>query len=322
MERDFVTPKVVISKCLTFAKCRYNGDIINDDFIKQLKGQIDFITVCPEVEIGLGVPRDSIRLVKKEGEVRLIQSATDKDVTVEMKGFAADFFASLSEVDGFILKNRSPSCGSRDAKVYDKNGVPSQKDSGLFGGLVKEEYPTKAITNEGRLKNFKLREHFLTKLYTLADFRKLKENPSMGQLVNFQSRNKLLFLSYNEVEMRKLGQITANHEGQDLDTVLDNYEQHLSKVFAKPPTYTANINVLTHAFGYVSNDLSKSEKNFFFDKLEQYRNGKVPLSVPNSILSAWILRNKVDYLKQQTFFAPYPKELIEIKDSGTAYKRN
>ena len=316
MDREFTTPKVVISKCLTFTDCRYNGQIINDDFIEQLKDHIDFMPVCPEVEIGLGVPRDAVRLVKEDDQIRLKQPATGKDVTEDMKDFTADYFNQLAAVDGFVLKNRSPSCGSRDSKVYDKNGVPSMKASGMFGGLVKEEYSNKAITNEGRLKNFKLREHFLTKLYTLAEFRKLKENPSMGQLVKFQSRNKLLFLAYNEAEMRKLGQITANHEGKEISEVIEDYENHLVKVFAEPAEYTANINVLTHAFGYVSNDLSKSEKDFFFDKLEQYRNAKVPLSVPNSILNAWILRNEIDYLEQQSFFNPYPKELIEIKDSG------
>jgi len=316
MDHEFITPKVVISKCLTFSACRYNGQVINDDFIEQLKDHVDFIPVCPEVEIGLGVPRDSIRLVREDEEIKLRQPATGQDVTEDMKEFASDYFDSLAAVDGFILKNRSPSCGSRDSKVYDSNGVPSQKASGLFGGLVKEEYPYKAITNEGRLKNFKLREHFLTKLYRLAEFRKLKEDPSMAKLVDFQSKNKLLFLAYNEPEMRKLGKITANHEGKELDKVVADYEEHLMKVFAEPSEYTADINVLTHAFGYVSNELSKSEKEFFFDKIEQYRAGKVPLSVPNSILNSWILRCEVDYLEQQTFFDPYPGGLIEIKDSG------
>ena len=316
MKRQFVKPKVVVSKCLTFAKCRYNEAIINDDFIEQLKSFVDFNPICPEVEIGLGVPRKALRLVKKDDGTRLVQPANDRDLTQEMKEFTIEYLDSLEKVDGFILKNRSPSCGTRDSKVYDTNGVPSMKDSGIFGGLVKEKYPRKAVTNEGRLKNFKLREHFLTKLYTLAEFRQLKAEPAMSKLVNFQAKNKLLFLAYNEAEMRKMGQIVANHEHKELDQVVEEYEEHLTNIFAEPPEYTANINVLTHAFGYVSDDLMESEKDFFFDKLEQYRNGTVPLSVPNSILSAWILRCDVDYLKQQTFFTPYPQGLVEIKDSG------
>ena len=184
MKRQFVKPKVVVSKCLTFAKCRYNGDVINDDFIEELKSFVDFEPVCPEVEIGLGVPRKALRLVKKDKGIKLIQPANDRDVTQEMKEFATDYLDSLAGVDGFILKNRSPSCGTRDSKVYDTNGVPSMKDSGIFGGIVKEQYPRKAVTNEGRLKNFELREHFLTKLYTLAEFHQLKVEPSMSKLEN------------------------------------------------------------------------------------------------------------------------------------------
>ena len=111
-------PKVVISKCLGFSNCRYNGGTENNEFVTRLKDYVDFITVCPEIGMGLGTPREAIRVVEINGENRLLQSKTKRDLTENMNEFAKDFLSSLDEVDGFILKSKSPSCGIRDVKIY------------------------------------------------------------------------------------------------------------------------------------------------------------------------------------------------------------
>lgn len=136
--RQFAKPKIIVSKCLEFDACRYNAEMIPDATIRNLQPFVTFIPVCPEVEIGLGVPRETIRMVEENGVNRLVQPSTREDVTEKMKQFSNDFLQTISDVDGFILKNRSPSCGTRDVKIYSgfEKAPVKGKGSGLFGGAV------------------------------------------------------------------------------------------------------------------------------------------------------------------------------------------
>jgi len=311
-------PNVVISKCIEFESCRYNGLRISSDIVKKLKPHVQFSPVCPEVEIGLGTPRNPIRLVMVNGEARLIQPVTKNDVTDKMKSFTTSFLDSLDEVDGFILKSRSPSCGIKDVKVYvgKAKGMPARKGKGLFGGAIIEKWGQLAVEDEGRLTNFTIRQHFLTKLFALANFRRVKASKSMKELVRFQTENKSLLMAYNQKEMRILGRIVANHENRPKDEVFVNYQQHLWSAFARSPRFTSNINVLMHAMGHFSKKLTPQERSFFLNTLEEYRDERIPLSVPLNILKSWAVRFEDDYLLNQTFIEPYPAELMEITDSG------
>jgi len=316
--REFVRPKVVVSKCIEFENCRYNGLAISSDVVKKLEGHVTFHPVCPEVEIGLGIPRDPIRLVMANEELRLIQPASNTDVTVKMHDFSNSFLESIGEVDGFILKSRSPSCGIKDAKVYSGIGkrMSASKGKGYFGNAVLERFPHLAIEDEGRLTNFEIRQHFLTKLFALTSFRETRGKKSMRHLVRFQTENKLLLMAYNQNELRNLGRIVANHERRPDHEVMADYEAHLWKALARPPRYTSNINVLMHALGHFSEGLSSREKSFFLNSVEEYRDERIPLSVPLNTLKSWAVRFEDDYLMQQTFVEPYPFELVEITDSG------
>ena len=210
----FPKPRIFVSKCLGFDKCRYNGQTIPDDFIDKLGEHVEFITVCPEVEIGLGTPRAPIRIVEKKGKLEIYQPETDLFFTDKMISFSRNYIASLKDIDGFILKNRSPSCGPADVKIYhgfDKS-AGAYRGSGIFGGEILERFQNAAIEDEGRLKNFDIREHFLIKLYTLARFRMAKKSGKMKDLVKFQSEHKLLLLAYNQAHYRQSGKIVANHD--------------------------------------------------------------------------------------------------------------
>jgi uncharacterized protein YbgA (DUF1722 family)/uncharacterized protein YbbK (DUF523 family) len=316
--RQFVKPTVVVSKCLEFDACRYNGDVIHDETVHNLSSFVEFIPVCPEVEIGLGTPREVIRVVSKEGENRLIQPSTEKDLTEKMNSFASNFLEEVGEIDGFILKNRSPSCGTRDVKVYTgiEKAPVKEKGSGLFGGKVIEKHGDKAVEEEGRLKNFTIREHFLTKLFTLAEFRDIKNRNELQELIDFHSRNKYLFMAYNQTQLKNMGRIVANHEKKPIEEMFKNYEDYLYKLFNRAARYTSNINVCQHVFGYFKNELSLKEKAFFLEMMEKYKEQKVPLSSLISLLKAWAIRFENAYLLSQTYFEPYPEQLIEISDSG------
>ena len=313
--RQFAKPKVVISKCIEFDHCRYDGSMIPSDFVKALKPFVDFLPVCAEMEIGLGVPRDTVRIISVEGVIRLMQPATNLDITDKMRDFSSRFLASLPEVDGFILKYRSPSCGMKNIKVYSaaaKSGAIS-KAAGFFGGAVVRSFPDLAIEDEGRLRNFNIREHFLTKLYALASFRKVRNEGKVSGLVQFQEANKFLLMAHNQKETRILGNIVANHEGLDYAKQAALYREHLAKALNRPPKATSKANVLMHSLGYFKDRLSLQEKEHFLQSIERYKNRKIPSSALLAMLQSWIARyDEEEYVKNQTFFEPFPEELVEL----------
>jgi uncharacterized protein YbgA (DUF1722 family)/uncharacterized protein YbbK (DUF523 family) len=316
--RHFEKPRVVVSRCLEFTPCRYNGQVVPDAFVRRLMGQVMFCPVCPEMEIGLGVPRDPIRVVAAGGERRLVQPSTGRDVSDAMRQFAGAFLGALGEVDGFLLRARSPSCGIKDVKVYGAADaeVPSGKAAGFFGGAVLERFADRAVEDEGRLNSFAIREHFLSRLFTLADFRRAKAAGGMGDLVAFHGRTKWLLMAYSEAALRALGRIVANPARRPAAEVFAAYGPRLAKALARPPRPTAILNVLMHALGHVSDGLSAPEKAMFLGVLAKYRCAAVPLSAPAAILRAWGIRFQAANLLAQTFLEPYPESLLEITDSG------
>ena len=318
MYKSKVRPKVFVSRCLGFDACRWNGMIIPDKHIEKLKKYVDFVNACPEVEVGLGVPRNPVRIVLKENKEHMIQLDTRRDVTQDMNRFSKRLLDSLKDIDGFILKDRSPSCGIKDIKVYpglDKNNS-IRRTSGIFTQAVLERFPGLAIETEGRLNNFTIREQFLTKLFSQARFRQVAMHGKMQDLVQFHAEYKMLIMAYSQKELRILGSIVANHARRKPKEVLADYAFHFKKTFDKPVKFASNINVLMHAFGYFSQKLSSEEKRGILNTLEEYRREQIPLSVPLRLLRAHVIRFNEHYLMQQVFFEPYPLDLVEITDSG------
>ncbi|MFP4362642.1 MAG: DUF523 and DUF1722 domain-containing protein [Spirochaetia bacterium] len=313
-----IEPLVFISKCLGFASCRYNGITINSDPVSGLRQFAKVITSCPEVEIGLGVPRDPIRIVNENGERILYQPATQKKITREMETYTEEYIASLPEIDGIILKSRSPSCGFKDVKIYNSLENPSQpgKGPGFFGGRMSEVFPGHPLEDEGRLNNFTIREHFFTSLWALAWFRKVKKENNFQALLEYHTKNKLLFMGYSQSKLRVLGNIVATHKKRDFYELISEYESVLRSLFEEPPNFSSIVNVLHHAFGGVSDNLNSDEKQFFLNTAEEYRDERVPLSTVLHLLQSWAIRFEDDWLKDQSFLHPYPKELMSITDSG------
>ena len=292
--------------------------MVQDNFVTRLEPHVAFVCVCPEVEIGLGTPRDPVRIVSSAGSLKLIQPASGLDLTVKMRSFSSDFLDTVGEIDGFILKNRSPSCGIGDVKFYSgpEKGPTLGRTAGFFGAAVQERFSDLAIEDEGRLNNLGIREHFLTRIFALARFRRLQHSGSMGDLVRFHAANKLLLMAYNQTKLRELGRIVANFGGKQFDEVLKLYQEYFQGAFHKLPKHASPINVLMHSLGYFKKGLSAREKRHFLAVLEDYRHGKAPLSSAVSILSSWIIRFETEYLQEQTFFHPFPEELIALNDSG------
>lgn len=312
--KRFARPIVVVSKCIEFEPVRWNGQIVSSDFVRKLRPYVDFLPVCPEVEVGLGVPRDTLRIVSTDDGLKLIQPATNLDLTEKMLSFSHSFLNSLKAVDGFILKSGSPTSALKNARIYPnaEKSAPIARGPGIFGRLVLERFPNLAIEDERRLINPRIREHFLRKLFAIAGFRECKATESLREFVRFHSENKLLLNAYNQNEAGILGKTVANQENKPFAEIIRVYEQHLFETFRRPAGRGSNINVMMHIIGYFTKNLSKEERAFFLDSIEKYRSGKIRLSVSMNILKAWVVRFREDYLRNQTFFEPYPEELIDI----------
>ena len=315
MARKALRPRVVISRCIEFENVRWNAQIIRSEFVEALIPHVEEFTVCPEVGIGLGVPRETLRLVDKGDGVRLMQPATGEDLTDRMTTFLDDFIAGLPEVDGFILKSRSPTSGLRRVKIYPSLGKVAhiRRGPGLFGGIVRERFGHLALEDEGRLRNGRIREHFLRKLYTLARFREARERGGFGDLLEFHIENKLLLKAYRERDMRGMGRIVANEGRLPPGVLFGEYEPLLHSALRRPPRCGTYINALMNSLGYFSKNLTGAERQFFLNSLQRYKEGKVPLVVPVDIMRSWIVRFGEEYLARQAFFNPYPEELMDVE---------
>lgn len=321
MMMDESKPTILISKCIEGEPCRYDGGMFKNSFVKELKNYVNVIEVCPEVEIGLPTPREALRLINKTGEIELVVSSTGENYTQKMNEFCDEFINKLkgTEIHGVILKSKSPSCGLKDTSLYKDFGKCcklQEKVSGQFARKMLENYPQVAIEDDGRLSNYNIREQFLTRIFTIYDFDKVRKENSVKKLIDFQSRYKYLLMAYNQSKQKELGKIVAAATKKNLEDSLKLYSETLSKALSSPLKRSHNINMLLHLFGYFSKDLSKEEKSFFLDNLEMYHNSRVPFSVPLTIIKGWVIRFNNEYLLNQRIFEPYPEELITVTDSG------
>lgn len=310
-------PIVLISKCLGFEPCRYNGGIVNDSFIEALKDYVEFITVCPETSMGLTTPRDSLRIVEIGDKISLVQPKTNKDLTENIKKFNSQFLAELGEIDAIILKSKSPCCGIKDARIYPKIEKCSalRRGKGFFAEAAVDKYPLLPIEDEGRLTNFKIREHFLTRIYVLADFRICKKEKSFQSLRDFHIKNSLLFLSYSQKYSKVLDSLIYG-DSNDFNEIIDEYEFNLLRLLNRAPRYTSNINVLMRTIEQFNELITEEENQFIWNTIDKYRNGFVTFSVPLHVVKGYLIRFELENLLNQTFFRPYPEELIQVTDSG------
>lgn len=318
LQKLWSKPVLLVSRCLTNNKCRYDGTNSPCSTLDSLKEFTDIIEICPEVDIGLPTPRNPVRLISKSDEIRLVQVSSEKDYTDLMKTLSNDVLTRLDKIEGFLLKSKSPSCGMGDVRIYSSldKGSSFKKGSGIFSQEIENHFSHIPIEDDGRIKNFTIRENFLTKIFTLASFNSLKDNISMKDLIDFHSSNKLLLMSFSQVGMKRLGKIVANHDNLSLEELTQLYYAELCNILKRTPRYTSIINVMNHALGYFNDDITKDEQIFIEETIDKYRVGKVPLSVPLNLLKGLAIRFKNEYLLNQSFLEPYPEELIDISDSG------
>lgn len=311
-------PKIMISRCLGFDFCRYDGQTIRFELLEVMKDEIEFISVCPEEGIGLGTPRESLRLIKEKDEVELVQTKSKKYLTKEMRDYSKETLNRFRDIDGFILKSRSPSCGIKDVKVYSgmEKAPVIEKSAGIFAREIERTYPYLPVEDEGRLMNLRIREHFFTKLYMMFHFKNIAKKKSISDLSKFHARNKYLYFAYSQVQKNKLGAIVGNYNKTNIEQVLDEYFLEMVKLFSKIPTTKNYINAFQHIFGYFSKEMGREEKAFILDLIDKYRNDKIEKSSITSVLKIYSIKYNMEYLLQQTIFEPFPAKLLLLNNSG------
>ena len=314
-------PVILISACLEHSPARYDGSTISDAVVKSMKEHVQFLPICPEMSIGMSAPRDAVRLTRQKGEeLKLVSSTKGVDFTDEMNSFTKKYIDKTFEksYDGFILKAKSPTCGTDKVKVYSGIGKSQPLKSvqnGLFAEEIANRYEHYPIESERRLSNFKIREHFFIRVFTAARYKEIVTMP-IKHLVQFHMNHKYLFMTYNQSVMKKMGNIVANHNHLPIRQVHDLYYQSMLLLFKNPPSKQKRINVLTHIYGYFKDHLTDAEKAYYFETQNDYLQNHIPYSNPLRILKGFAVRFVQGYLLDQIIFEPYPIELLIQLDSG------
>jgi uncharacterized protein YbgA (DUF1722 family)/uncharacterized protein YbbK (DUF523 family) len=305
--------KVGISACLLGQKVRWNGGDSHDHFITgTLSRYLNFVPVCPEVECGFPVPRETLRLVGDSTAPRLVTTKTNIDHTERMLHWAGNRVKELESDDlcGFIFKSGSPSSGMERVKVYGEKGMPTKTGVGLFAAEFKKHFPLLPTEEEGRLHDPRLREHFIESIFVLKRWRDVvTDQPSRGKLVDFHTRHKLLFMAHSPKIAGELGKRVAQLDQAPLSEVLKDYQSILLRALSQKTTLGKNTNVLNHIMGYFKKRLSDEEKRELIDIIENYRTGILPLIVPVTLLNHYVLKYEEEYLAKQVYLRPHPIEL-------------
>lgn len=273
---------------------------------------VEYIPVCPEVEYGLPVPREALRLVGDPESPRLVTSRTNVDHTEGMKQWAARRVVELEQEDlcGFIFKSKSPSSGMERVKVYDRHGVPVNKGVGIFARAFMDRFPLIPVEEEGRLHDPLLRENFIERIFTLKRWRDMAAGrKSRGDLVDFHTRNKLLILSHSPKHYQVMGRLVAQARDYPLEELYERYVRLLMEALKLKASPAKNANVMQHMLGYFRKDLSGDEKQEMLETIRLYRQGHFPFIVPMTLMNHYVRKYDQSYLKEQTYLNPHPLEL-------------
>ncbi|MDF1699757.1 MAG: DUF523 and DUF1722 domain-containing protein [Planctomycetota bacterium] len=318
---ETLRPRLGVSRCLLGENVRVNGGHCQSKWILNVLGEhAEFVGVCPEVELGLPTPRPPMRLVvdassEVDGAVRLQESKSGDDWTAPMAehvGRRAEELA-LENLDGFIFKKDSPTCGVFRVKVYDHNGSPSSRGRGVFAEALMARLPNLPVEEEGRLNDPLLRESFLVRVHAYARWRRyLDEDASLAGLGTFHARHKMLLLAADPSSYRRLGQLVAGHAkgGADLATRLAEYEAGLMLALANVVSRGRHVNVIQHLVGFCKTELASEEKRELQRNLDLYTQGVLPRAAPVAIVRYLLLKHEAaPWAREQHYLDPYPARL-------------
>ena len=305
--------RIASSSCLLGQEVRYDGAHKLNGYMKRsLADYFEFVPYCPEVAIGLGIPRKPIRLVKGNGEVRVVGTENpDLDVTDQLAAYGEKVVPELKGVSGYIFKKGSPSCGMERVKVYNDSGNPVDSASGKYAETIMRLLPQLPVEEEGRLMDPRLRENFVERVFIYHRWQKLVDKGlSAAGLVDFHTRHKFNVLAHDEPAYRELGRLVADAGKGDIEERIGPYITTLMAALKKIATPKMHANVLMHIMGFVKQHLESDDKQELIELIDSYRLEQVPLIVPITLIKHYLRKHPDPYMDQQYYLNPHPKELM------------
>ena len=313
------TIRIGVSSCLLGQKVRYDGGHKRDAFLVDTFGRhVEWVPVCPEVEMGMGIPREAIRLVAKGDAVRLVGTRSATDHTEAMRRFARVRLDELAALDlcGYVLKKDSPSCGLMRVKVWSGEGMPAKAGRGLFADALVRRFPRLPVEEEGRLCDPRLRENFVERVFAYARLKQLFTGRwTTGRLVAFHAAHKLLLLAHAPEAYKELGRLVARAASMPRQEVREAYEAGFMEALAVVATRGRHVNVLQHMAGYLHDGLDQASRDELQQTIADYRAGLLPLVVPITLMRHHVRRLGITYLEGQVYLQPHPKELM-LRNAG------
>lgn len=303
-----------ISRCLLGEPVRFDGGHKRDVFLVDVLGQhVEWVPVCPEVEIGLGTPRESLRLIGSLQRPHLIAVNTGHDHTQAMNAFSQRRLQELDSVGlcGFVFKKNSPSCGLERVRIYNQHGMPNRNGRGLFAGALLQSFPMLPVEEEGRLLDLSLRENFIARVFGYHRWHEfMRTDPDTSAMIRFHTQHKYLLLSHSRQHYERLGRLVANARCYTPAGLAVRYGYGFLEALTIKATVRKHADVLQHIAGHLKEILTKSERAELKGVFDDYRNRLVPLIAPLVLLKHFIESHHVSYLKNQVYFNPYPKEFM------------
>ena len=312
--QDDAPIRVGISACLLGESVRWDGGHKRDRYLTEvLAPYFEWVPVCPEVEVGMQIPRPPVRLVGEGVEARLLEPKSGKDWTRAMQGYAARRLRGLAGqgLCGYVLKQGSPSCGMERVKVYGEKGMAEKNGTGVFAAALLRRFASLPVEEEGRLNDARLREAWIERVFAYRRLRSLlAERPSRGRLVAFHTVHKLQLLSHSETHYRSLGRLVAGAKTVPEAALRERYETEFMAALARPATPRRHVNVLQHALGHLRGRAEPGVSGELQQLVEEYGRGLVPLVVPLTMLRHYVKRLGIPYLADQVYLDPHPRELM------------
>ena len=310
------TIKIGISSCLLGEHVRFDSGHKKNAYITGvLEDFFEFLPFCPEVEIGLGIPREPIRLISIADTVRCVGTRNeDLDVTEKLNDIADEQSDWHGDLSGYIVKKDSPSCGMERVKIYSK-GAPSRKGVGLYTRRLMENYPFLPIEEEGRLEDSHLRENFIHRVYIYSRWKAIcNQGFSIANLQEFHAKHKYIFMSHNQNKSRLLGALLANIKGTDLNLLANQYLEKMMELLKIIATKKNHVNTLQHLQGYLKDHLDTDDKAELSAVISDYRMGLLPLVVPITLLRHHFRKYPNEYITQSYYMTPHPGELMLLNN--------
>ncbi len=302
-----------ISTCLLGEPVRYDGGHKRDRFLTDILGRfVEYVPVCPEVECGLPVPREAMRLVGDPGHPRLVTQRSAIDHTERLREWSEKRVRELEkeELCGFVFKQSSPSSGMERVKVYNDSGVAQKVGVGLFAQAFMNHFPLIPTEEEGRLHDVRLRENFIERLFAFKRWQdSVSAKPNAAALMEFHGRHKLLLMAHDVKSVSQLGRLIAKVDEASCRDVADRYIQQFMGAMKKQATTAKNVNVMMHILGYFKKQLNNDEKQETLELIAQYRQGHLPLIVPLTLFNHYVRKYDQAYLRRQHYLKPGPLEL-------------